>query len=145
MELLPPDVLSPPNGSPAVPMLVALFSTALAWNVFTWWFGIPNSSSLGGVADWHCRGRRAGQCAPHREAVNWERIWDVLRALAISPVLGFVGAGLLHFALRHVVKDKHLYEPPRGGRPPVLWIRSLLILTCTRSTPENTRAWHVDC
>jgi phosphate/sulfate permease len=33
VELLPPEVLSPPNGSPAVPMLVALFATALAWNV----------------------------------------------------------------------------------------------------------------
>src|ERR1700742_64726 len=45
VELLPPDVLTPPNGDPAVPMLVALFATSLAWNVFTWWFGIPNSSS----------------------------------------------------------------------------------------------------
>lgn len=45
VELLPPDVLSPPNGNPAVPMLVSLFGTALAWNLFTWWFGIPNSSS----------------------------------------------------------------------------------------------------
>ena len=41
VELLPPEVLSPPNGSPAVPMLVALFATALAWNVLTWWFGHP--------------------------------------------------------------------------------------------------------
>src|ERR1700748_3134098 len=44
VELLPADVLSPPNGNPAVPMLVSLFATALAWNLFTWWFGIPNSS-----------------------------------------------------------------------------------------------------
>ena len=26
-------------------MLVALFTAALVWNVGTWWFGIPNSSS----------------------------------------------------------------------------------------------------
>ena len=37
VQLLPADVLSPPSGSPAVAMLVALFATALAWNVFTWW------------------------------------------------------------------------------------------------------------
>ncbi|AAW61885.1 Low-affinity inorganic phosphate transporter [Gluconobacter oxydans 621H] len=35
VELLPPDVLSPPSGNPAVPMLVALFGTALAWNLMT--------------------------------------------------------------------------------------------------------------
>ena len=35
VELLPPDVLSPPSGSPAIPMLISLFATALAWNVLT--------------------------------------------------------------------------------------------------------------
>jgi PiT family inorganic phosphate transporter len=45
VEILPPDVLTPPDGSPAVPMLVAIFVSALFWNVLTWAFGIPNSSS----------------------------------------------------------------------------------------------------
>jgi inorganic phosphate transporter, PiT family len=133
VELLPPDVLSPPNGAPAVPMLVALFSTALAWNVFTWFFGIPNSSShcvigsLIGIAvgDAVLNARRVSQ------AVDWDQIWSVLSALAISPVLGLVGAGLLYFALRHLVKDRRLYEPPHDDTPPTWWIRGLLILTCT--------------
>jgi PiT family inorganic phosphate transporter len=55
----------------------------------------------------------------------------VLRALAISPVLGLVGAGLLYFVIRHLVHDRHLYEPPKGDQPPVGWVRGLLILTCT--------------
>jgi len=92
VELLPADVLSPPSGAPAVPMLVALFATALAWNVFTWWFGIPNSSShcvigaLIGVAigDAFVNSRNVGQ------VVDWGQVWNVLRALAISPVLGRV-------------------------------------------------------
>ena len=33
VEILPPDVLTPPDGSPAVPMLVSLFASALFWNV----------------------------------------------------------------------------------------------------------------
>src|ERR1700709_153500 len=45
VEILPPEVLSPPNGGQAVGMLIALFATALGWNVLTWLFGIPNSSS----------------------------------------------------------------------------------------------------
>jgi inorganic phosphate transporter, PiT family len=45
VELLPADVLSPPSGAPAVGMLVALFVAALSWNIGTWWFGLPNSSS----------------------------------------------------------------------------------------------------
>ncbi len=133
VELLPPDVLSPPDGSPAVPMLMALFATALAWNVLTWWFGIPNSSShciigaLIGIAIGNAllRARSVGG------AVDWEQIWKVLRGLAISPVLGLVGAGLLYFLIRHVVRDRHLYEPPKGDQPPTRWVRGLLILTCT--------------
>ena len=45
VELLPPDVLTPPNGNPAIAMLLSLFLAALIWNVATWWLGIPCSSS----------------------------------------------------------------------------------------------------
>src|SRR6202789_3409445 len=45
VELIPAEVLSPPDGGPAVAMLVSLFIAALSWNVGTWWFGLPNSSS----------------------------------------------------------------------------------------------------
>jgi PiT family inorganic phosphate transporter len=133
VELLPPDVLSPPNGDPAVPMLVALFSTALAWNIFTWWFGIPNSSS-------HCVigsliGVAVGDALVHRRgvgaSVDWGQIWNVLRALLVSPILGFVGAGLLYLLVRKLIRDPHLYEAPHEGKPPAGWVRGLLILTCT--------------
>jgi inorganic phosphate transporter, PiT family len=133
VELLPPDVLSPPDGSPAVPMLVAVFATALAWNVLTWAFGIPNSSShciigsLIGVAV----GDALITARPMDGTVDWSQVWNVLRALAISPILGLVGAGLLYFVVRRLIRDPHLYEPPRDGKPPARWVRSLLILTCT--------------
>src|SRR6201986_954364 len=45
VELLPAEVLSPPDGGPAVAMLIALFVAALTWNLGTWWFALPNSSS----------------------------------------------------------------------------------------------------
>src|ERR1700733_14829985 len=35
VELLPPDVLSPPSGAPAISMLIALFVAALFWNIGT--------------------------------------------------------------------------------------------------------------
>ncbi len=45
VELLPAEVLSPPDGGPAVAMLIALFVAALVWNIGTWWLALPNSSS----------------------------------------------------------------------------------------------------
>jgi PiT family inorganic phosphate transporter len=54
----------------------------------------------------------------------------VLEALALSPLLGFVLAGALYLLTRKTVHDKHLYEPA-GDKPPVWWMRAILILTCT--------------
>ncbi len=133
VEILPPDVLTPPNGAPAVPMLVSLFAAALFWNILTWFFGIPNSSShciigaLIGVAasDALIQSRALGQ------GVDWRQIIKVLEALAVSPILGFVLAGGLYGLLRLVVRRGSLFEPPKGDAPPVWWLRGLLVLTCT--------------
>jgi PiT family inorganic phosphate transporter len=133
VEILPPDVLTPPDGSPAVPMLVSLFTAALLWNVLTWAFGIPNSSShciigaLIGVAGADALLKARGLS----QGVDWHQIVTVLEALAISPILGLVGAGGLYALLRLTIRTGHLFEPPEEGKPPVWWLRGLLVLTCT--------------
>jgi inorganic phosphate transporter, PiT family len=63
VELLPADVLSPPNGDPAVPMLVSLFATALAWNVLTWWFGTIWSRTSISMSRPRATNRRSAGCA----------------------------------------------------------------------------------
>ena len=132
VELLPPDVLTPPNGNPAIAMLLALFLAALIWNVTTWWMGIPCSSShaiigsLLGVAIVNSitASRGVGQ------GVDWSQVWSVLRALFLSPLLGFFLAGALFRILQAVIRDETLFEPTEG-KPPPWWVRGLLILTCS--------------
>lgn len=133
VELIPPDALTPPNGGAAVGMLAALFVSALSWNIGTWWLGIPNSSShaligsLIGIAvadaSLHDRGLAQG--------VDWHQVRDVLASLLVSPLLGFGLALLMFQLLKRLVHDRHLYEPPKEGQPPVWWMRALLIFTCT--------------
>ncbi len=132
VELLPAEVLSPPSGGPAVGMLVALFVAALFWNIGTWWFGLPNSSShcLIGALIGIALGNALIRDRSFGEGVHWSQLWTVLEALALSPLLGFVLAGALYFGLRKTVHDPHLYEPTRD-RPPVWWMRGILILTCS--------------
>lgn len=132
VELLPADVLSPPSGGPAVGMLVALFFAALLWNIGTWWFGLPNSSShcLIGALIGIALGNALIRDRSFSDGVHWPQLWTVLEALAISPVLGFILSGALYFLLRKTVHDKHLYEPVKD-RAPVWWMRSILVLTCT--------------
>ena len=132
VELLPAEVLSPPDGGPAVAMLVSLFAAALSWNIGTWWFGLPNSSS-------HCLigsliGVALGNALVHSrkfgEGVHWAQLWKVLEALALSPLMGFALAGALYFICRKTLHDKNLYEPVTDA-PPIWWMRGILILTCS--------------
>jgi len=132
VELLPAEVLSPPDGGPAVAMLVSLFVAALAWNIGTWWLALPNSSShcligaLIGVALGNALIRSRNLSA----GVHWPQLVKVLQALALSPLLGFVIAGALYLACRKTLHDVHLYEPA-GDKPQVWWMRAILILTCS--------------
>src|SRR6202167_724479 len=120
VELIPAEVLSPPDGGPAVGMLVALFVAALFWNIGTWWLALPNSSShcligsLIGVAV----GNAFARSRSLADGVHWPQLWKVLEALAISPVLGFVLAGLLYFICRKTLHDPNLYKPV-DDKPPI--------------------------
>ncbi|MDP1363431.1 inorganic phosphate transporter, partial [Klebsiella variicola] len=40
-------------------------------------------------------------------------------------------AALLLLVMKLLVRNKALYEAPKGNTPPPLWIRALLIFTCT--------------
>jgi PiT family inorganic phosphate transporter len=133
VEILPPDVLTPPDGAPALPMLIALFVSAFFWNILTWAFGIPNSSShciIGALIGVAC-GDAFLRHRDLRQGVDWHQIVTVLEGLALSPVLGLLLAGGLYGVLRLVVRRGSLFEPPDGDKPPVWWLRGLLVLTCT--------------
>ena len=72
-------------------MLAALFG-AIAWNLVTWYFGLPSSSThalIGGLVG-------AALVQSGSAGVQWHGIWEkvVLPGLA-SPAIGFVGAFLL--------------------------------------------------
>jgi PiT family inorganic phosphate transporter len=46
-------------------------------------------------------------------------------------VVGFGLAAILLLILKFTVRNPALYQSPKGTEPPPLWIRALLILTCT--------------
>lgn len=133
VELLPAEVLSPPSGAPAVGMLVALFASALFWNIGTWWFGLPNSSShcLIGALIGIALGNAFVRDQSFQDAIQWAQVRNVLEALALSPILGCILSALLYFGLRRLTHDRNLYEQVSGEQPPVWWMRGILILTCT--------------
>ena len=78
---------------PAV--VVAALLSAIVWNLITWWFGIPSSSSHALV------GGLAGAVVAHagRSALHTAKLEEVATFLVVSPILGFFIAMILILAL----------------------------------------------
>ena len=61
---------------------------AITWNYFTWWFGIPSSSShalIGGLVG-------AGLAAGGAEVINWDQVRKTVAAILASPAIAFTVA-----------------------------------------------------
>jgi PiT family inorganic phosphate transporter len=63
--------------------------------------------------------------------VDWSQAANVGYALLLSPIIGFICAALLLLTLKNLVHKPSLYQEPKGATPPPLWIRAILLLTCT--------------
>jgi PiT family inorganic phosphate transporter len=67
---------------------------------------------------------------PGTAGVEWPQVTKVFTTLALSTVIGFIGAALLFFLFKLVARDPRLYKAPEGSDPPPFYIRLLLIGTC---------------
>ncbi|MFT8719512.1 inorganic phosphate transporter [Acetobacter sp.] len=134
VTLLPVELILQSGSSAGYAMIFALLLAAIIWNLATWAFGIPNSSSHALVGSIMGVGLANQALAPDGAAtqgVNWEQVRKVFSALLFSPACGFVMAALLLIVMKILVKNKALYGEPKGNQPPPWWIRGLLIFTCT--------------
>ena len=135
VSLLPVELILQVGSGAGFAMVFALLIAAIIWNVGTWWFGLPASSShtligsiMGvGIANALLRGRDG------TSGVDWSQATNVGKALLLSPLFGFALAAVLLFALKAVLQraTPTLFAEPKGDQPPPVWIRGILILTCT--------------
>ena len=133
VSLLPVELILQVGSSAGFAMVFALLIAAIIWNLGTWWFGLPASSShtlIGsivgvGVMNAILRGQDG------TAGVDWEQMTKIGYALLLSPLFGFVLSAILLLLMKLVVRQPALYKAPEGDKPPPLWIRGLLTLTCT--------------
>jgi PiT family inorganic phosphate transporter len=133
ITLLPVELILQVSSGTGFSMVFALLIAAILWNLGTWWFGLPASSSHTLVGSIIGVGIANQLMHPHAGAsgVDWEQASKVLKVLLISPFLGFVFAGLLLFFSKRLIKYPSLYEAPQNNQPPPWPIRALMVLTCT--------------
>ena len=82
-------------------IIIAALLGAIAWNMLTWFFGIPSSSShaliggvIGGAASYHGFG-----------ALNGEGLIKILKALVLSPVFGLIGGFVIMIAIMWIFRN----------------------------------------
>ncbi len=83
---------------------------ALAWNIITWYYGIPSSSShalVGGLVGATVAKSQSG--AP----IVWEGFGKILAFIIISPLVGMLIGGLLMVLVAWIFKNK---SPHQAGK-----------------------------
>ncbi len=134
ITLLPVELILQVGAGAGFAMVFALLIAAILWNLATWWLGLPASSShtmIGSIIGVGLANQYLAPSSTHTSGVDWSQVSNVFRVLLISPLVGFVFAGLLLLIMKFLIKDPALYEAPKGTEPPPFWIRCMLILTCT--------------
>src|ERR1700678_2900973 len=133
ISLLPVELILQVGSGAGFAMVFALLVAAIIWNLGTWYFGLPSSSShtligsiIGvGIAN-QLMSVKSGT-----SGVDWGQAANIGKSLVLSPIVGFVVAGGLLLLMRKLIPNKALYAAPVGDAPPPFWIRALLVTTCT--------------
>jgi PiT family inorganic phosphate transporter len=133
ISLLPVELILQVGSGAGFAMVFALLFAAIIWNLGTWYLGLPASSShtlIGSIIGVGLANQLIGASGA-TSGVDWQQALKVGKSLLFSPLIGFVAAALLLLVLKTLVRNPALYAEPKGAAPPPLWIRAILVLTCT--------------
>jgi inorganic phosphate transporter, PiT family len=99
-------------------VIVGALGGAIAWNLLTWWWGLPSSSShalVGGLIG-------AGVSKAGLGILGWSKISTTAIFIVISPVLGLLASGVMMVGLSWLLRNQ---RPGRVDR----WFRRLQLVS----------------
>jgi len=133
VHLLPVDLLVGAGRAAGIAMVFSLLLAAVIWNLGTWLFGLPASSSHTLIGSVLGVGLAAsmGSAEGFGSGVNWAKAGQVLLSLVISPFIGFACSAVLLRLLKRLMPAPHLHAPAPTDAAPPLGVRASLILACT--------------
>jgi PiT family inorganic phosphate transporter len=131
--ILPSQVLMSNNFSLSLAIVLAILLSAILWNLGTWYFGIPCSSShtlIGSIL-----GAGIGFSVLNHldvaQSVKWGEVGKIGLSLLISPMVGFSLTILTMYLFRAFIRSKRFFKEVESHKKPPFFTRITLILTCT--------------
>jgi PiT family inorganic phosphate transporter len=112
ITLLPVELILQVSSGAGFAMVFALLIAAIIWNLSTWWFGLPASSSHTMVGSIIGVGIANQVMSIHTgtSGVDWEQATKVFKVLLISPLIGFGAAAILLLLSKLFILTKQAKE-----------------------------------
>lgn len=141
VHMLPTDLLLNVGSAHGLAMVFSMLLAAIIWNLGTWYFGLPASSShtLIGAIIGIALTNALTTGTSLVEALNIPKVINIFMSLILSPIVGMVLAGLLIFLLRKywsgTRKRSRIHMTPAerekidGKKKPPFWTRIALIVS----------------
>ncbi|MEV0196581.1 inorganic phosphate transporter [Nonomuraea sp. NPDC050691] len=104
-------IIDAPQGSHGLVIVASALVGAIAWNLITWYFGLPSSSShalIGGLV---------GSALASASIVHWDGVVEkVVIPMILSPLLGFTLAAAIMIAIYWIFRRAQPGKTNRGFR-----------------------------
>ena len=104
-------LIATPAGKDGMVVLFAALAGAIGWNLTTWYFGLPSSSShalFGGLV---------GAALAGSTAVHWNGVVDkIIIPMVLSPVVGLIVGYLVMVAILWIFRRSSPHKTKRGFR-----------------------------
>ncbi|MCK2214900.1 inorganic phosphate transporter [Actinomadura sp. ATCC 31491] len=104
-------IIDAPDGSHGLVIVASALIGAIVWNLITWYFGLPSSSShalIGGLV---------GSAIASASVVHWDGVFEkVVIPMVLSPVIGFTLAALIMISIYWIFRHSQPGKTNRGFR-----------------------------
>ncbi|MFT8322036.1 MAG: inorganic phosphate transporter [Bacillus sp. (in: firmicutes)] len=128
------DIVNPFNLDNGSLVILAALIAAIFWNLLTWYFGIPSSSShaiIGSIAG-------AAIASSGFSALNYNGFTKIIEALILSPIIAFVIGYLVYTIFKLIFKDLNLTKTNRRFR--IFQIFTAALQAYTHGTNDAQKA-----
>ncbi|MGU0042813.1 inorganic phosphate transporter [Escherichia coli] len=138
--MLPTDLLLNMGSTHGLAMVFSMLLAAIIWNLGTWFFGLPASSShtlIGAIIGIGLTNALLTGSSV-MDALNLREVTKIFSSLIVSPIVGLVIAGGLIFLLRRYWSGRKSVtvftafrksRKEKGKRKPPFWTRIALIVS----------------